>query len=94
MGYKFQFVTLAGFHLLNLGTFDLARDYAKRGMAAYAEFQAEEFTHEKEHGYMATTHQRFVGTGYFDRVMEAVSGGTTSVGALSGSTEEEQFDSK
>ncbi len=91
MGYKFQFVTLAGFHSLNLGMFNLARGYRKRGMAAYAEFQEEEFTNEREAGYMATTHQKFVGTGYFDRVMETISGGQTSVGALSGSTEEEQF---
>jgi isocitrate lyase len=94
MGYKFQFVTLAGFHALNLGMFNMARSYRDRGMAAYAEFQAEEFEHEKEDGYMATTHQKFVGTGYFDRVMETISGGTTSVGALSGSTEEDQFSRK
>jgi len=91
MGYKFQFVTLAGFHSLNLGMFNLAKSYKERGMAAYSEFQQEEFTHEKEAGYMATTHQRFVGTGYFDRVMETISGGKTAVSALSGSTEEEQF---
>jgi isocitrate lyase len=91
MGYKFQFVTLAGFHSLNLGMFNLAKSYKERGMAAYSEFQQEEFTHEKEAGYMATTHQRFVGTGYFDRVMETVSGGKTAVSALAGSTEEEQF---
>jgi isocitrate lyase len=91
MGYKFQFVTLAGFHSLNLGMFNLARSYRDRGMAAYAEFQQEEFTHEKESGYMATTHQKFVGTGYYDRIMETISAGETSVGALSGSTEEEQF---
>jgi isocitrate lyase len=94
MGYKFQFVTLAGFHALNLGMFNLARTYREKGMAAYADFQAEEFDHEKDYGYMATTHQKFVGTGYFDRVMELISGGETSVGALSGSTEEEQFDRK
>ena len=94
MGYKFQFVTLAGFHALNLGMFNLARTYREKGMAAYADFQAEEFGHEKDYGYMATTHQKFVGTGYFDRVMELISGGETSVGALSGSTEEEQFDRK
>jgi isocitrate lyase len=91
MGYKFQFVTLAGFHSLNLGMFNLARSYREQGMTAYADFQAEEFSHEKDYGYMATTHQKFVGTGYFDRVMETISGGETSVGALSGSTEEEQF---
>jgi isocitrate lyase len=94
MGYKFQFVTLAGFHSLNLGMFNLARAYKDSGMSAYAEFQAEEFEHEKDYGYMATTHQKFVGTGYFDRVMDLISGGDTSIGALSGSTEEQQFKKK
>ncbi|GBC61507.1 isocitrate lyase [Desulfonema ishimotonii] len=91
MGYKFQFVTLAGFHTLNLGMFDLAQSYQKEGMAAYSEFQQEEFRHEKSEGYMATSHQRFVGAGYFDRLMNAITGGDTSVEALKGSTEEEQF---
>jgi len=91
MGYKFQFVTLAGFHALNLGMFDLAKSYKEDGMLAYSNFQEMEFKHEKESGYMATTHQKFVGTGYFDRVMNCVSMGKSSVGALSGSTEEEQF---
>jgi len=91
MGYKFQFVTLAGFHALNLGMFDLARSYKKDGMLAYSNFQEVEFEHERTGGYMATTHQKFVGTGYFDRVINCVSGGDSSVGALSGSTEEEQF---
>ena len=91
MGYKFQFVTLAGFHALNLGMFNLARSYRERGMAAYAEFQAEEFGREKDYGYTASTHQKFVGTGYFDRIMELISDGQTSIGALKGSTEEEQF---
>ena len=91
MGYKFQFVTLAGFHALNMGMFDLALSYRKEGMLAYSRFQQEEFKHGTEDGYMATTHQKFVGTGYFDRVMNAVSEGETSVGALSGSTEEQQF---
>jgi isocitrate lyase len=91
MGYKFQFVTLAGFHSLNLGMFDLALSYGKKGMAAYARFQQEEFKHGKEDGYMAITHQKFVGTGYFDRLMDAVSGGASSVGALKESTEEQQF---
>ena len=91
MGYKFQFVTLAGFHALNLGMFDLAQSYHKEGMLAYSRFQEEEFRFGKEDGYMATTHQKFVGTGYFDRVMNAVSAGETSVGALTGSTEEAQF---
>ncbi len=91
MGYKFQFVTLAGFHALNLGMFDLALSYRKDGMAAYSRFQEEEFRFGKEDGYMATTHQKFVGTGYFDRVINAISAGETSVGALTGSTEEAQF---
>jgi isocitrate lyase len=91
MGYKFQFVTLAGFHSLNLGMFDLASAYKKEGMAAYAQFQDAEFAHGKEDGYMATTHQKFVGTGYFDRVMNAITQGDTSVQALKGSTEEHQF---
>ncbi|MEE8183891.1 MAG: isocitrate lyase [Acidobacteriota bacterium] len=94
MGYKFQFVTLAGFHMLNLGMFNLARRYHEDGMSAYADFQAEEFENEKEHGYMATTHQKFVGTGYFDRVMEMISGGKSSLGALAGSTEAAQFKKK
>jgi len=91
MGYKFQFVTLAGFHALNLGMFDLALSYRKKGMLAYSQFQEVEFKHGKEDGYMATTHQKFVGTGYFDRVMNAITSGETSVGALTGSTEEKQF---
>ena len=91
MGYKFQFVTLAGFHALNLGMFDLAKSYKEDGMLAYSNFQEMEFKHERDSGYMATTHQKFVGTGYFDRVMNCVSLGKSSVGALSGSTEEEQF---
>ena len=91
MGYKFQFVTLAGFHALNLGMFDLALSYKKQGMLAYSEFQQKEFAHGKEDGYMATTHQKFVGTGYFDRVMNCVTGGESSVEALEGSTEEAQF---
>jgi isocitrate lyase len=91
MGYKFQFVTLAGFHTLNLGMFDLARRYRKEGMAAYARFQQEEFAHEKEDGYMATTHQKFVGAGYFDRVMTTITEGKSVVQAMKGSTEEDQF---
>ena len=91
MGYKFQFVTLAGFHTLNQGMFDLAYSYKKEGMAAYSRFQDREFAHGKEDGYMAITHQKFVGTGYFDRVMNAVTSGESSVQALSGSTEEAQF---
>lgn len=91
MGYKFQFVTLAGFHTLNLGMFNLARSYRDQGMLAYSKFQQEEFAHEKDKGYMATTHQRFVGTGYFDRIMESVTGGESSVTAMDGSTETAQF---
>ncbi len=91
MGYKFQFVTLAGFHTLNLGMFDLARGYKTQGMAAYSKFQQEEFKHERSEGYLGTSHQKFVGTGYFDRVMTTISQGESSVEALKGSTEEEQF---
>ncbi len=91
MGYKFQFVTLAGFHALNLGMFNLARQYRDRGMAAYADFQDEEFKHENEDGYMATSHQSFVGAGYFDRVINAVTPGGSELGAMDGSTEEAQF---
>jgi isocitrate lyase len=91
MGYKFQFITLAGFHSLNYGMFELARDYRERGMAAYSELQQAEFAAEK-HGYTATKHQREVGAGYFDEVAQVVAGGTASTTALTGSTEEEQFD--
>jgi malate synthase A len=90
MGYKFQFVTLAGFHALNHSIFQLARGYRERGMAAYTELQQAEFAAEK-HGYTATRHQREVGTGYFDAVATAVSGGTSSTLALEGSTEAAQF---
>lgn len=89
-GYKFQFVTLAGFHALNYGMFDLARGYKERGMAAYSELQQREFAAE-EFGYSATRHQREVGTGYFDQVAQVVTGGTSSTTALKGSTEEAQF---
>ena len=91
MGYKFQFVTLAGFHALNLGMFDLALSYRKEGMLAYSKFQQEEFAHGREDGYMAITHQKFVGTGYFDRVMNCITEGESSVEALAGSTEKDQF---
>jgi isocitrate lyase len=91
MGYKFQFVTLAGFHSLNYSMFNLARGYLERGMSAYAEFQAQEFAAEKQ-GFRAVTHQRFVGTGYFDEVATRIAAGTISTAALKGSTEEEQFD--
>lgn len=89
-GYKFQFVTLAGFHSLNYGMFELARGYKERGMAAYSELQQAEFAAEK-YGYSATRHQREVGTGYFDEVAQVITGGTSSTTALKGSTEEEQF---
>ena len=91
MGYKFQFITLAGFHALNLSMFELARGYARRGMSAYVELQEREFALEKE-GYTATKHQREVGTGYFDEVSQVVSAGTASTLAYRGSTEEEQFE--
>lgn len=90
MGYKFQFVTLAGFHALNHSFFTLARDFKRRGMSAYAEFQAEEFASEPL-GYTATRHQREVGTGYFDEVARVIGEGEVSTTALSGSTEAEQF---
>ncbi|UAL48556.1 isocitrate lyase [Sutcliffiella horikoshii] len=89
-GYKFQFVTLAGFHALNHGMFELARGYRDRGMGAYSKLQQAEFESE-QYGYTATRHQREVGTGYFDEVAKLVSGGTSSTTALSGSTEEAQF---
>ena len=90
MGYRFQFVTLAGFHSLNHGMFSLAHDYHRRDMLAYCELQEREFAAE-EHGYSATRHQREVGTGYFDQVTQVISGGAASTLALDGSTEAEQF---
>ncbi|CAN5809891.1 isocitrate lyase [soil metagenome] len=90
MGYKFQFVTLAGFHALNYGMFDLARRYQAEGMKAYSEFQQTEFAAEKD-GYTATRHQREVGTGYFDTVAEVISGGKSATLALEDSTEAHQF---
>jgi isocitrate lyase len=90
MGYKFQFITLAGFHALNYSMFDLARGYAEEQMSAYVKLQQAEFAAEAA-GYTATKHQREVGTGYFDEVMQVVQSGRSSVTALSGSTEEEQF---
>ena len=91
MGYKFQFVTLAGFHALNHGMFELARDYKGRGMAAYSELQQAEFSSEAL-GYTATKHQHEVGTSYFDSVSQAVSGGRSSTTAMAGSTEADQFE--
>ncbi len=90
MGYKFQFVTLAGFHALNHSMYELALDYKGRGMSAYSELQEREFASEKS-GYTATKHQREVGTGYFDLVSTTVSGGLSSTLAYHGSTEHEQF---
>ncbi|RMG84941.1 MAG: isocitrate lyase, partial [Chloroflexi bacterium] len=91
MGYKFQFITLAGFHQLNYGMFQLARGYKESGMTAYAELQDAEFEAEREHGYRAVKHQAFVGTGYFDALQNAITGGQASTTALTGSTEAEQF---
>ncbi|MBV8399445.1 MAG: isocitrate lyase, partial [Acetobacteraceae bacterium] len=90
MGYRFQFVTLAGFHSLNHSMFTLAKGYRERGMAAYSELQQAEFASEAD-GYTATRHQREVGVGYFDAVAMAISGGKSSTTALSGSTETAQF---
>ncbi len=91
MGYKFQFVTLAGFHALNLSMFELARGYKLNGMTAYSRLQEKEFSRETQYGYEAVKHQRFVGTGYFDQVQQVISGGLASTMALAGSTETEQF---
>jgi isocitrate lyase len=90
MGYKFQFVTLAGFHALNHGMYELARKYRDHGMSAYSELQQAEFAAEKD-GYTATRHQREVGTGYFDQVAEVISGGKSTTLALEDSTEKHQF---
>jgi isocitrate lyase len=93
LGYRYQFVTLAGFHALNAAMFELARGYAAEGMTAYVELQEREFAMEED-GYSATRHQREVGAGYFDAVASAVSGGESSTLALEGSTEEAQFGAK
>ncbi len=90
MGYKYQFITLAGWHNLNLGMFELSRDYLKNGMFAYSNMQEKEFANEK-HGFRSAKHQEFVGTGYFDKVQNAIMQGKSSTIAMSGSTEEEQF---
>jgi isocitrate lyase len=90
MGYRYQFITLAGFHALNASMFELAKGYAKSGMAAYVELQNSEFSMEAQ-GYTATKHQREVGAGYFDLVSQTISGGESSTLALKGSTEEDQF---
>ena len=90
MGYKFQFITLAGFHSLNLSMFELAKSYKERGMAGYSEMQEREFAQQKN-GFKAVKHQSFVGTGYFDAVQNAVTSGSASTTAMGGSTETEQF---
>lgn len=91
MGYKFQFITLAGFHALNLAMFELAQEYRNSGMSAYAKLQATEFEREADSNYRAVKHQSFVGTGYFDTISQVIAGGNSSTTALNGSTEEEQF---
>lgn len=91
MGYKFQFVTLAGFHSLNAGMFELALGYKEEGMGAYSRFQQKEFEMQKQNGFRAIKHQSFVGVGYFDEIQMVISGGEASTTALTGSTEEEQF---
>ena len=93
MGYKYQFVTLAGWHTLNLATFELAKEYASTGMPAYVKIQRREFA-STEQGYGGVTHQRFVGTAYFDKISEIVSSGICSTTAMKGSTEEDQFVAK
>ncbi len=90
MGYKFQFITLAGFHALNYSMFNLADNYRDRGMSAFVELQEQEFAAE-DRGYTATKHQREVGAGYFDSITQVIAGGTSSITALDGSTEEAQF---
>jgi isocitrate lyase len=90
MGYKFQFITLAGFHALNYSMFELARGYKAQQMTAYVALQQAEFAAEGN-GYTATKHQREVGAGYFDDVTQTVTGGNSSITALGGSTEEQQF---
>src|SRR5262249_8430878 len=91
MGYKFQFVTLAGFHVLNLSMFALAKTYHERDMAAYASLQQGGSAFQANAGYGAVKHQRFVGTGYFDQIAQCVASGQASTPALTGSTEEAQF---
>src|SRR5271169_1429896 len=91
LGYKFQFITLAGFHALNHTMFELAREYKQHGMTAYSQLQEAEFASERTHNYGAVKHQRFVGTGYFDEVQNVITSGTASTTALVGSTETEQF---
>src|SRR5581483_10601942 len=92
--YKFQFVTLAGFHALNAGMFELAHAYRDEGMLAYSRLQQREFDLEREHGYRAVKHQAYVGAGYFDAVTQVVAAGQSSLAALDGSTEQAQFTEK
>jgi isocitrate lyase len=94
MGYQFQFVTLAGFHALNMTMFELAHAYRDEGMLAYSRLQQREFDLEREHGYRAVKHQAFVGAGYFDAVAQVVAAGHSSLSALAGSTEQAQFTEK
>lgn len=95
LGHKFQFITLAGWHLLNYFTFMFAKEYAQRGMSAYVHMiQNPEWVAEKEHGYEAVRHQRTVGTEYFDAIMDTISGGESSIKAMEGSTEKEQFNTE
>jgi isocitrate lyase len=94
MGYKFQFITLAGFHSINTVSFELAHAYRDQGMTAYARLQEREFELEATHGYRAIKHQSFVGAGYFDDVTNVITSGETATTALAGSTEVEQFDEK
>jgi isocitrate lyase len=91
LGYKFQFITLAGFHALNHSMFELARGFKQSGMTAYCSLQDQEFQSERDYGYEAVKHQQFVGTGYFDAVQSAITSGTSSTMALEGSTETAQF---
>ena len=90
MGYKFQFITLAGFHTQNIAIFELAEKYKKEGMTAYSRIQQQEFAREKD-GYTSVKHQREVGTSYFDAVSNTISGGKSSTTAMEGSTEKDQF---
>jgi isocitrate lyase len=92
MNYRFQFITLAGWHLINLNAFELAAAYREEGMPAYVRVQEQEFAREKD-GYTAAKHQREAGTGYFDQVLLTIAGGQSSTAALHGSTESEQFES-
>ena len=90
LGYRFQFITLAGFHALNTSMFELSRAYKERGMAGYSELQEREFGLQ-EQGFSAAKHQTFVGTGYYDEVQNIITAGTASTKALAGSTENAQF---